>query len=115
MKSALKQIEKEIYSIFDHLHQNPEISWEEVQTTQFIKEILEKEGYQVQTFDDCTGVVGEIGEGDLTVALRADMDALWQEERWKMASHSFLWTRFPLHNGSRSGPFIQQNGVQTTW
>ena len=89
MKSALKQIEKEVYSIFDHLHQNPEISWEEVQTTQFIKEILEKEGYQVQTFDDCTGVVGEIGEGDLTVALRADMDALWQEKdgKWQ-AIHS---------------------------
>ncbi len=89
MKSALKQIEKEVYSIFDHLHQNPEISWEEVQTTQFIKEILEKEGYQVQTFDDCTGVVGEIGEGDTTVALRADMDALWQEKdgKWQ-AIHS---------------------------
>ena len=89
MKSALKQIEKEVYSIFDHLHQYPEISWEEVQTTQFIKEILEKEGYQVQTFDDCTGVVGEIGEGDLTVALRADMDALWQEKdgKWQ-AIHS---------------------------
>ena len=89
MKSALKQIEKEVYSIFDHLHQNPEISWEEVQTTQFIKEILEKEGYQVQTFDDCTGVVGEIGEGDFTVALRADMDALWQEKdgKWQ-AIHS---------------------------
>ena len=89
MKSALKQIEKEVYSIFDHLHQYPEISWEEVQTTQFIKEILEKEGYQVQTFDDCTGVVGEIGEGDFTVALRADMDALWQEKdgKWQ-AIHS---------------------------
>ena len=89
MKSALKQIEKEVYSIFDHLHQNPEISWEEVQTTHFIKEILEKEGYQVQTFDDCTGVVGEIGEGDTTVALRADMDALWQEKdgKWQ-AIHS---------------------------
>ena len=89
MRSALKQIEKEVYSIFDHLHQNPEISWEEVQTTQFIKEILEKEGYQVQTFDDCTGVVGEIGEGDTTVALRADMDALWQEKdgKWQ-AIHS---------------------------
>ena len=89
MKSALKQIEKEVYSIFDHLHQYPEISWEEVQTTHFIKEILEKEGYQVQTFDDCTGVVGEIGEGDTTVALRADMDALWQEKdgKWQ-AIHS---------------------------
>jgi amidohydrolase len=89
LKQDLKQLEKEIFSIFDHLHQNPEISWEEVQTTQFLKEQLEKEGYRVQTFSDCTGVVGEIGEGDFTVAVRADMDALWQEKdgKWQ-ANHS---------------------------
>ena len=89
MKPSLKQIEHEIFSIFDHLHQNPEISWKEVQTTQFLKEQLEKAGYRVQTFDDCTGVVGEIGEGDFTVGLRADMDALWQEKdgKWQ-AIHS---------------------------
>ena len=89
MKPSLKQVEQEIFSIFDHLHQNPEISWKEVQTTQFLKEQLEKAGYRVQTFDDCTGVVGEIGEGDFTVGLRADMDALWQEKdgKWQ-AIHS---------------------------
>ncbi|MCQ6276866.1 M20 peptidase aminoacylase family protein [Bacillus sp. V3B] len=89
MKQALQQIEKEIFSIFDHLHQNPEISWKEVNTTQFLKEQLEKEGYRVQTFSDCTGVVGEIGEGDFTVAVRADIDALWQEKdgKWQ-ANHS---------------------------
>jgi amidohydrolase len=78
VKQSLKQIESEIFSIFDHLHQNPEISWKEVQTTKFLKEQLEKLGYRVQTFDDCTGVIGEIGEGDFTVGFRADMDALWQ-------------------------------------
>ncbi|WP_338449661.1 M20 peptidase aminoacylase family protein [Niallia oryzisoli] len=89
MKQALKQIENDIFAVFDHLHGHPEISWEEVQTTQFIKKQLEKEGFRVQTFDDCTGVVGEIGEGDFTVALRADMDALWQEKdgKWQ-AVHS---------------------------
>ena len=89
MKQSLKQLESEIFSIFDHLHQNPEVSWKEIETTQFLKEQLERLGYRVQTFDDCTGVVGEIGEGDFTVGLRADMDALWQEKdgKWQ-AIHS---------------------------
>ncbi|WP_071393405.1 M20 peptidase aminoacylase family protein [Bacillus tuaregi] len=89
MKQALKEIENDLFAVFDHLHSHPEISWEEVQTTKFIKEQLEKEGFRVQTFEDCTGVVGEIGEGDFTVALRADMDALWQEKdgKWQ-AVHS---------------------------
>jgi len=89
VKQALKQIETDIFAVFDHLHCHAEISWEEVQTTKFIKEQLEKEGFHTQTFDDCTGVVGEIGEGDFTVAIRADMDALWQEKdgKWQ-AVHS---------------------------
>ena len=79
MKQIIKEMEREIFEIFEYLHENPEISWQEYNTTQFLKEQLLKEGYRVQTFSDCTGVVGEIGEGDFTVGLRADMDALWQE------------------------------------
>ena len=41
MKEEIKQLEKEIFSILDHLHQeNGEISWKEVNTTQFIKDKL---------------------------------------------------------------------------
>ncbi|WP_338470703.1 M20 peptidase aminoacylase family protein [Niallia sp. XMNu-256] len=89
MKNQLKELENELFSIFNHLHQNAEISWEEVKTTEFIRMQLEKEGFRTQTFDDCTGVIGEIGEGDLTVAIRADLDALWQEKNgvWQ-AVHS---------------------------
>ncbi|WP_428909865.1 M20 peptidase aminoacylase family protein [Niallia sp. Krafla_26] len=89
MKAKLKELKSEIFSIFNHLHQNAEISWKEVKTTEFIRKQLEQEGFRTQTFDDCTGVVGEIGEGDFTVALRADMDALWQEKdgKWQ-AVHS---------------------------
>lgn len=89
MRSILESIQHELWEIFDHLHHHPEISWEEVNTTEFLKQQLVKEGYRVQTFSDCTGVVGEIGSGPLTVALRADMDALWQEMDgvWK-ANHS---------------------------
>ncbi|WP_066388946.1 M20 peptidase aminoacylase family protein [Neobacillus mesonae] len=73
-------LKSQIYDIFEHLHQHPEVSWKEVKTTQYVAEMLHKLGAEsVTTFDDCPGVVAELGEGPLTVALRSDMDALWQE------------------------------------
>jgi amidohydrolase len=89
MKQVIKEMQKEIFEIFEYLHQNPEISWEEFKITEFLKKQLLQEGYRVQTFTDCTGVVGEIGDGALTIGLRADMDALWQEVNGKwQANHS---------------------------
>ncbi|WP_134704220.1 M20 peptidase aminoacylase family protein [Ammoniphilus sp. YIM 78166] len=89
MKQVILHLQDEIFGIFDHLHQHPELSWEEHSTTAFLRSQLEGEGYRVQTFDDCTGVVGEKGEGPFTVALRADIDALWQEVNGKwQANHS---------------------------
>ncbi|MEK3888674.1 M20 peptidase aminoacylase family protein [Bacillus sp. FSL K6-3431] len=73
---------KKIYDTFDYLHANPEISWKEHNTTEFIKDQLEKAGCIVQTFKDCTGVIGDFGTGSEetpVIAIRADMDALWQE------------------------------------
>jgi amidohydrolase len=89
MKQTIKNMQTELFEIFEHLHQHPEISWEEFKTTEFLKQQLLQEGYRVQTFPDCTGVVGEIGNGEFTVGLRADMDALWQEVNgeWK-ANHA---------------------------
>ncbi|KZR57806.1 M20 peptidase aminoacylase family protein [Bacillus badius] len=77
---------------FNHLHANPELSWEEVETTKYIKEKLEEAGCSVTVFDDCTGVIGDIGNfsGEAPViAIRADMDALWQEVDGELkANHS---------------------------
>lgn len=79
----------QIFEIFDYLHQHPEVSWKEFKTTQYLANLLESFGCKVTTFEDCTGVVAEMGEGPLTVGLRADMDSLWQEVDgvWK-ANHS---------------------------
>ncbi|WP_049627850.1 MULTISPECIES: M20 peptidase aminoacylase family protein [Bacillus] len=68
-----------IMDIFNHLHAHPEVSWKEYQTTEYLAEKLKAAGCRTRTFDDCTGVVGEIGEGSPVVAVRADIDALWQE------------------------------------
>ncbi|ASK62448.1 amidohydrolase [Virgibacillus phasianinus] len=86
---ATTTIEAKVMEIFEHLHTHPETSWNEVETTEFIKNILIDSGCKVRTFDDCTGVVGEIGDGKPVVGIRADMDALWQEVNGKFqANHS---------------------------
>jgi len=90
VKEALQKIKPQLFQIFDYLHENPELSWKEVNTTAFITDMLEKHSCKVTTFTDCTGVIGEWGEGQApTVALRSDIDALWQEVNGKFqANHS---------------------------
>ena len=72
-------VEKQIGKWFAHFHAHPEISWREVETTNKISEILTEMNVPHHTFEDVTGVVAEIGEGDRVIAVRADIDALWQE------------------------------------
>ncbi|AZV42461.1 M20 peptidase aminoacylase family protein [Peribacillus asahii] len=79
MKLFIEQLKPTIQTVFEHLHQHPEVSWKEYQTTAYIKQLLEEEGFNVQTFDDCTGLVVEIGSGNFCIGLRTDIDALWQE------------------------------------
>ena len=69
--NRLTEHEKQvIMDIFDHLHANPEVSWKEYQTTEYLTEKLKEAGCRIRTFDDCTGVVGEIGEGSPVVSGR---------------------------------------------
>ncbi|WP_226580951.1 M20 peptidase aminoacylase family protein [Halobacillus litoralis] len=68
-----------IKEMFDHLHNHPEVSWQETKTTEYIASLLEKTSARVSRFDDCPGLIAEIGSGKPCVAVRADLDALWQE------------------------------------
>lgn len=79
MKEIIENIKPVAEKVFAHLHAHPEISWQEVETTRYLKELLEAEGIRVETFDDSTGLVAVIGEGKPCVGLRTDIDALWQE------------------------------------
>ncbi|WP_025027333.1 M20 peptidase aminoacylase family protein [Caldalkalibacillus mannanilyticus] len=89
MKKMLKKLKPQVMQIFHHLHRHPEISWKEYKTTEYIAQFLQNNGCQVRTFSDCTGVVGEWGSGSPTIALRADMDALWQSVNGSFqANHS---------------------------
>ena len=74
-----QQIEQQIQQWFSHFHAHPEISWNEIKTTAKIATILDELGVKYQTFNDVTGLIAEIGSGSEVVAVRADIDALWQE------------------------------------
>ncbi len=58
-----------------HIHQNPELSFLEFKTAEFIREKLTEFGIDFITMAN-TGTVAHIGKGDICVALRADIDAL---------------------------------------
>src|SRR5262245_53113927 len=61
-----------------HLHANPELGFEEHQTSAYVAERLRSLGIETRTGVGRTGVVGVIrgGSAGKTVMLRADMDAL---------------------------------------
>ena len=89
MKTEILDIAPRLTEIFAHLHENPEISWKEYKTTDFITSLLKQEGYDVYTFPNSTGLYVEIGQGKPVIGLRTDMDALWQEVDGEMrANHS---------------------------
>ena len=69
--------------IFEHLHQNPELSLEEFETTAFIKKILTEERIEILDLPLKTGLVARItgAKSGKKIAFRADMDALPLEEK----------------------------------
>ena len=81
IKALAKEYEQEIIERRRYFHMNPEISWQEVETTKIIAGELEKlgcENVKVGFGGTQCGVTADIAGGSAgkTVALRADIDAL---------------------------------------
>ena len=67
--------------LYRHLHQHPELSYQETQTAAIVARSLESLGFEVTEGVGRTGVVGLLRRGDgPVVLLRADMDGLPVEE-----------------------------------
>lgn len=82
IRQKTEEILEELIKIRRALHQNPELSMQEYQTSQYVCKILTRHKIPVHLMSGGLGVTGLIKgrtPGD-TVALRADMDALPLEE-----------------------------------
>ncbi len=78
IKKQLNDIHQTVISIREHIHQNPELSFEEFNTSKFIQSKLTEFGIEFQVIAE-TGITGTIlpkSPINKMIALRADIDAL---------------------------------------
>jgi metal-dependent amidase/aminoacylase/carboxypeptidase family protein len=80
----------EFVTVRQQIHQNPELGFEENATSELVAERLTDWGYDVERGLGKTGVVGRLrrGDGNRSIGLRADMDALPIEEKPELAYRS---------------------------
>ena len=71
--------EAELVGLRRDLHAHPELSWTEHRTTDVVAGHLEAIGWRLQRLSPA-GLVAELGTGERTVGLRADLDALPVQE-----------------------------------
>ncbi|MGN4424933.1 M20 peptidase aminoacylase family protein [Bacillus cereus group sp. MYBK30-1] len=78
MASIPNQLTEKLISIRRHLHEYPELSYEEFETTKAIKNWLEEANITIIDSNLETGIIAEISgnKNGPVVALRADIDAL---------------------------------------
>ncbi len=77
VKEMIATLNKELVDIRRKLHSEPELSWEEFETTNFVASYLDELGIPYRRTEP-TGIIAELkgNKPGKTVALRADMDAL---------------------------------------
>ncbi|MFD1552750.1 amidohydrolase [Putridiphycobacter roseus] len=78
IQKQLNDLHQEVITIREHIHKNPELSFEEYETSKFIQSKLAEFGIHFQVIGK-TGITGTIqpkGAVKKWIALRADIDAL---------------------------------------
>ncbi|HSU28170.1 MAG TPA: M20 family metallopeptidase [Chitinophagaceae bacterium] len=78
IKSLAKKYAPEFIEVRHHLHANPELSYQEFETSKFVQARLEDLGipFEVKASTGVVGVIQGKNPGKRMIALRADMDAL---------------------------------------
>ena len=72
----MNEFYQKLTQIRHYLHQHPELSGQEFETTHFLRNYLEKLDIRILDSYLKTGLIAEIGQGEPVIALRADIDAL---------------------------------------
>ena len=91
VKNRIAEFHDEMTRWRQHLHANPELSYQEFETARFVADQLRSYGIEVTAGVGGTGVVGVLHgnrESGRSIGLRADMDALAIEERNDFAHRS---------------------------
>src|ERR1051325_1405333 len=78
IKALAKEIAPECVEIRRHLHANPELSYQEFETSKFVQGKLKDLGiaHEVKAKTGVVGIIEGQNPGKRIIALRADMDAL---------------------------------------
>lgn len=81
--SVIESINDKVVALRHQLHEHPELSGAEKETTHLLKTLMEKAGLKVTTYKDHYGLVADlvVDASKPFVALRADIDALPIEEK----------------------------------
>ena len=83
------ELEKYILKEFYWFHSHPELSWEEIETTQRLRAALTAADIRILDVPLHTGLIAEIGTGHAPIAaLRCDIDALPIQEETELSYRS---------------------------
>lgn len=74
--AALEEIGEILQETFRWMHRHPELSYEEVETTKRLRQVLQAHDVAILDSGLPTGLVAEVGTDGPVIALRADIDAL---------------------------------------
>ena len=97
-----------LLKLYQHLHANPEISFQEKETAKTLAAELEKIGFEVSTGIGGHGVVGVLKNGaGTTVLVRTDLDALPVKEATGLA---FASTRTTIDDLGKTVPTMHACG-----
>lgn len=78
LREEIAAVLPEMIELRHHIHQHPELAFEEHATSELVAQRLSAWGYEVHRGLGGTGVVGQLrhGSGGKSIGIRADMDAL---------------------------------------
>ena len=78
-EKRLSELLPKLRKIRHDIHQHPEIGFREERTQALVRTWLQDHGYTPRDSAK-TGLIAEVGRGDRTIGLRADMDCLPMQE-----------------------------------
>lgn len=117
------QLQSKLVEIRRHLHQHPELSFEEYKTSEYISQILRANKIEHTTGIVNTGIVGVLNAAKVTqkiLALRADMDALpiceRNETTYKSKNEGVMHAcGHDVHTTCLLGALLILNELKTEW